>query len=54
MILALFYNKVKHPQGISIHLLVSEMILCNLGHFPAFIGIIIIFYHFILYWSTVA
>lgn len=48
MILALFYNKVKHPQGISIHLLVSEMILCILGHFSAFIIISIYFI-----WSTV-
>lgn len=41
MILTLFYNKVKHPQGISIHLLVSEMILGILGHFSAFIIIFI-------------
>ena len=48
MILALFYNKGKHPQGISIHWLVSEMILCILGHFSAFIIISIYFI-----WSTV-
>lgn len=41
MVLAVFYNKVKHPQGISTHLLVSEMILGIWGHFSAFIIIFI-------------